>query len=54
MALTPMMFVLLRSGRKTAEIFGECLGGCAACGLLRQISPQSFDRIRTLDASVFC
>ena len=36
----------------TGGRFRECLGGCAACGLLRKIFPQSFDRSRTLDASV--
>jgi hypothetical protein len=30
-------------GQMTGGRFGECLGGCAACGLLRQICPQPFD-----------
>jgi hypothetical protein len=29
--------------RMTGGRFRECLGGCAACGLLRKIFPQSFD-----------
>jgi hypothetical protein len=30
-------------GRMTRERFPECLGGYAACGLLRKILPESFD-----------
>ena len=31
--------------------FRDCLGGCAACGLLRAIFPRAFDRSRTLDSA---
>jgi len=34
------------SGRIIANRFRECLGGCAACGLLRKNVPQSSDLSR--------
>ena len=49
----PMTFVLVERMRMIGGIFCECLGGFAACGLLRKRFPQSSDRSRTLDASVF-
>ena len=35
------------------RVFCECLGGFAACGLLRKKFSQASDRRRTMDASVF-
>ena len=48
-----MTFVLVKRRRMIEGIFRECLGGFAACDLLRKKSPQSSDRSRTLDTSVF-
>ena len=56
MALTygqTLMYPEFEYGRMIEGRFRECLGGCAACGLLRKNVPQSSDRNQTLNASVF-
>ena len=49
----PTLFDLVGRGRTTGVSFRECLGGYAACGLLRKNLPQSFGRSLSADATVF-